>query len=126
MAHESTSQEILEKMGQGVIANAVKKVQRGTIAPNTAGTGKMEYPLIPGSYTTAHYIDVTLSAVDVNKTFTNVKEYTFEYRDSGYEGLVWTLLNSTTLRIFYYITPSNTSGVSSVDERIFWEVVEFY
>lgn len=117
-AKQSTSEEILSKLGQGVTANAVKSVQRGKFDGNT--TDKYVTNFLPNSntaYTKTYYLDITIDEVNVNKCSVSC-----ETRSGSFN--LCELLNSTTLRL-YVGEGTNASSNTSYSGGI-WEIVEYY
>lgn len=115
VALESSVQELLTLMRQGVTANAVKSVQRGKVNYQTVTNTDSSFNISTStSGYNAFYFDVTINAVDTSKAFVNLFRYSTSY--------IAYLVNSTTLRV--YISDDNSASTPMYGFS--WEVVEYY
>ena len=121
------TRDILENIGSGgggSTGGAVKSVQTGAINAYVS-TNTMSVGLSNGTTMYAHYIDVTISEVDVSKAVvicSNTKVVGTGFLGTG----AAYLLDSTTLRVIVG-TSTSSSYPSTVTSQNYtrWQVVEF-
>ena len=107
-------------------AIGVKSIQSGIVAKGTETTGYENYLFFGGQnndYPQAVYMDITISAVNKNKSVINVitaNDGSGTYNYTGY------LYNSTTLRIYITFKSSSDYNTQRNYTGFTWQVVEFY
>lgn len=128
VAKQSTSEEILEKITQGGIAQCVKRIQHGFVSANTQVTAKQDESL--GSwFSYNYYIDITISAVsNIDKCQVRVDNYMFGSVDSDdvFGNYIGQLINTNKLRVFCCSDSISKSDLPTVGKSFTWEVTEFY
>lgn len=101
-------------------SGVVKKVQRGIVQGGTTSNLELNVYLRSNrAYSNAVYVDVTIDAVDVDKTFVDAH---------GMDDHICIpiLINSTTLRVYTDYANSVTTGSVYNTNGFSWQVIEFY
>lgn len=121
VAMQSTSEEILEKLEQGVTASAVKKVQSGIIPSWTTKLTECEEMYLHSNYRYAYYIDVAIEEVsDISKCHVEVQWY-----DYAGNGSRFGVLTSTTNLRLYLSAALSMEDEYGVNVGYRWEVTEY-
>ena len=103
---------------------SVKSVQRGKVnyVPNvpTADDGFSIVNIINSSFHTFYY-DFTINSVNMDKSIVFIDGST---NNNYYNNYSFTLLNSNTIRVYFFIFSSGTT--STYMYGFTWQVIEFY